>query len=166
MAEGRRCSPRWPRSFGAWCQMPQTALCVLKQSKALFANEWPPPMPGAVAVAAARNISGGVNPSVKLPAAPQPFWLEGPLEPPVGGHLTLLYAPKSLLPNIYFPEKRYHLWRSQSSLEARTASALAQVGDDFEARRCWTKEEKRIHGPTKQDPIRYWRNHCAYSLHH
>ena len=107
-----------------------------------------------------------VNPSVKLPAAPQPFWLEGPLEPPVGGHLTLLYAPKSLLPNIYFPEKRYHLWRSQSSLEARTASALAQVGDDFEARRCWTKEEKRIHGPIKQDPIRYWRNHCAYTLHH
>ena len=38
-------------------------------------------MPGAVA--AARNISGGVNPSVKLPAAPQPFWLEGPLEPPI-----------------------------------------------------------------------------------
>ena len=29
-----------------------------------------------------------VNPSVKLPAAPQPFWLEGPLEPPVGGHFT------------------------------------------------------------------------------
>ena len=29
-----------------------------------------------------------VNPYVKLPAAPQPFWLEGPLEPPVGGHFT------------------------------------------------------------------------------
>ena len=42
------------------------------------------PSPGAVAVAEARNISGGVNPSVKLPAAPQPFWFEGPLEPPFG----------------------------------------------------------------------------------
>ena len=42
------------------------------------------PSPGAVAVVEARNISGGVNPPMTLPAAPQPFWLEGPLEPPCG----------------------------------------------------------------------------------
>ena len=75
--------------------VPDAALgtVCMDSHKGCFANEWP--LRSQVAVAAARNISGGVNPSVKLPAAPQPFVLKGPLEPPVGGNLIHLPAPES-----------------------------------------------------------------------
>ena len=71
------------------------------------------PSPGAVAVAEARNILGGVNPPVQLPTAPQPFWLKGPLEPPLGGHFhhtdsALQRAWKQ--PVIHHSE--YNLWRA------------------------------------------------------
>ena len=84
---------------------------------------------------------------MKLPAAPQPFWLEGPLEPPVGGHFTLLHAPESLQPNIYFPEKRYHSRRSQSSLEARTASTKRRSGTATWPVGAGKEKRKSIHGP-------------------
>ena len=60
------------------------------------------PSTGAVAVAQARNISGGVNPSVKLPAAPQPFGSRGPLSRLLGGHLSLIARSRELAYNRLF----------------------------------------------------------------
>ena len=79
-----------------------------------------PSMP--VAVAEARNISGGVNPIMKLPSAPQLFWLEGPLEPPVGGHFCLTTRSKELVSQHLLPRGRIPFIESLSFLERECCS--------------------------------------------
>ena len=122
------------------------------------------PSPGAVAVAPARNISGGVNPSVKLPAAPQPFRLEGPLEPPVGGHFHLIARSRELAYNRTFTTVNIPSSRASAFWNV-CAVALALGRSVCVACQCWkrSRSSSSIHGPIQQDPIRYWYKHCAFS---
>ena len=75
------------------------------------------PAPGAVAVAEARNILGGVNPPVQLPTAPQPFWLKGPLEPPFGRTFTPDCALQRACKPLNIHHSEYPILESHSFLE-------------------------------------------------
>ena len=59
-----------------------------------------------------------VNPSAKLPGAPQPFWLEGPLEPPFGRTFSQPCTLQRAYANIpIYQSKSTFLLESHSFLE-------------------------------------------------
>ena len=120
------------------------------------------PSTGAVAVAEARNISGGVNPSVKLPAAPQPFGSRGPLSRLLGGHLSLIARSRELAYNRLFTTVNTHIIGEP---QLSGTCAVAPVLGRIVIRGLSLLEEEKIiifdsrtHGPIQQDPIRYLKN--------
>ena len=119
------------------------------------------PSTGAVAVAQARNISGGVNPSVKLPAAPQPFGSRGPLSRLLGGHLSLTARSRELAYNRLFTTvnttslRASAFWNVCCHTWPVSSTALDRIVLEKEKIIIF---DSRTHGPIQQDPIRYLKN--------
>ena len=88
-----------------------------------------------------------VNPPVELPAAPQPFWLEGPLEPPVGGHFHLTTRSKELVSQHLLPRGRIPFIESLSFLERECCSTSS--GQDRRRGLSVLEEGKDHHGPNR-----------------
>ena len=116
-----------------------------------------------------REPSGapGVNPSVKLPAAPQPFGSKGPLSRLLGGHFHLLdsaFQRAWKQPVIHHSE--YNIVESHSFLERVLTHVAWQYFLTGQDRVRGGKEDHlylQYHGPIHQDPIRYYKN-TAHSI--
>ena len=130
------------------------------------------PSPGAVAVAEARNILGGVNPPVQLPTAPQPFWLKGPLEPPFGRTFTPDCALQRACIPLIIHHSEYPIFESHSFLERVCCSDTRGLAvASYWSGSCWRSKRrsssihgpKDKHGPTCKDPIRYYKNSAHYT---
>ena len=121
---------------------------------------------GAVAVAQARNISGGVNPSAELPGAPQPFWLEGPLEPPFGRYFHNLVRSRELTPISRFTRVNQHsYWRAIAFWNVYCYTLACQLlctGQDRVGRE---KGDLHHHHLQQVDPrtLTLLQDHCAFS---
>ena len=127
------------------------------------------PSARAVAVAQARNISGGVNPSASLPGAPQPSRLEGPLEPPFGRTFSQPCTLQRAYANTkIYQSKSTFLLESHSFLE-RVLTHVAwqyirtgrdRVGGEKEDHHRFTDSNK--HGPICKRPNTLFQEHCAF----
>ena len=122
------------------------------------------PAPGAVAVAEARNILGGVNPPVQLPTARNRSGSRGPLSRLLGGHLHLIARSRELANPRTFTIVNIPSLRAIAFWNV-CAVALALGRSVCVACQCWkrSRSSSSIHGPIQQDPIRYWYKHCAFS---
>ena len=129
------------------------------------------PSTRAVAVARARNISGGVNPSALLvcncPVRRNRSGSRGPLSRLLGGHF---HQPDSALqrawkqPVIHHSE--YNIVESHSFLERVLTHVAWQYFRTGQDRVRGGKEYHlylQHHGPIHQDPIRYYKN-TAHSI--
>ena len=109
-------SPVLLQMHGARCRRRHCVWFFRNRQTYGSANAWTP-RHERYAVAEARNILGGVNPPVQLPSAPQPFWLEGPLEPPFGRTFTPDCALQRACKPLIIHHSEYPIYESHSFLE-------------------------------------------------
>ena len=146
---GRQGSPRWPRSF--WCMVPDAADGTVD-----FLNSQKHCLPMNGPFDAGSGSSGkkhfwGCKPICDIAWCPQPFRLEGPLEPPFGRTFTPDCTLQRACKPLNFHHSEYPILESHSFLERVCCSDTRGLAvASYWSGSCWWSKRRSsssIHGP-------------------